>query len=350
MNTLIQLTDRGLFCPIGDFYIDPWRNVPRALITHAHADHARWGMDQYLAAAPSATVLRTRLGANAQIDYLPYGESMVHNGVQISFHPAGHVLGSAQIRLEYRGRIEVISGDYKLHRDATCQPFEPIRCHLFLTETTFGLPIYRWPDPETIAADINAWWKSNAEQGLTSIIYGYALGKSQRMLAMLDPGIGPIHTHGAVEKLTLAYREAGVPLPPTTPVSAMPRNHRWAGSMIIAPPSAHGSTWIRRFAPFSSGLASGWMTIRGTRRRKAVDRGFILSDHVDWPTLLEAIDATQAEEIWLTHGYTAPVCRHLQDQGKRALPLQTHFAGELDDTTPESESESDSDSESVSAS
>jgi putative mRNA 3-end processing factor len=329
---LLQLTGDGLYCPPGDFHVDPWHPVERAVITHAHSDHARRGSRRYLAARPGQRLLRTRLGDDAVIDALDYGEAVDVRGVRVSLHPAGHILGSAQVRLEHRGEVWVVSGDYKLDRDPTCAPFEPVRCHTFVTESTFGLPIYRWPAQDEVVGDINAWWRQNREEGKATLLFGYALGKAQRLLAGLDAGIGPIYTHGAVEKLSRDYRDSGVALPPTTYVGDVPRGTDWGGALIVAPPSAHGTAWTRRFGTASTGFASGWMRIRGTRRRRAVDRGFVLSDHADWPGLLDAVRATGAERVWVTHGYVGVLVRWLREQGIEAEGLQSHFEGERDET------------------
>jgi putative mRNA 3-end processing factor len=251
--------------------------------------------------------------------------------VRVSLHPAGHILGSAQVRLEHHGEVAVVAGDYKTGPDATCAPFEPLRCNLFVTESTFGLPIYRWPAQTTVFADLNTWWRTAAAEGQACLLFAYALGKAQRLLAGLDASIGPIWTHGAVERLVRDYRDAGVSLPPTTAVNTAPRGHNWAGALILAPPSAAGSPWARKFGPTTTAFASGWMRLRGTRRRRAVDRGFVLSDHADWPGLLEAIAATQAERVWVTHGYVAVLVRYLREHGIDALGLQTQFEGERDD-------------------
>lgn len=331
MTSLISLSDRGLYCPPGDFYIDPWRPVDRAVITHAHSDHARSGSNHYLAAAVGAHVLRARIGESANIDPLPYGEVVEHNGVRVSLHPAGHVYGSAQVRLEYRGEVWAVTGDYKLDADPTCAPFEPVRCHGILTESTFGLPVYRWATPAELYAEVNAWWRANRDAGKASLVFGYALGKAQRILAGLDASIGPIYLHGAVERITREYRAGGVPLPPTQPVSAAPPGTKWAGAMIVAPPSAHHSPWARKFAPVSTGMASGWMRVRGARRRKAVDRGFVMSDHVDWPGLHTAINESGATEVWVTHGFVEPVVRRFRDLGLDARGLKTAYEGETDD-------------------
>ena len=325
---LLRPTDVGLYCEAGDFYVDPWRPVPRAVVTHAHADHACWGCGRYLTSAEGAGVLQVRMGREAVVDALPYGESLSIGGVRLSLHPAGHILGSSQVRLEHRGEVWVVSGDYKVEPDATCTPFEPVACHVFVTESTFGLPIYRWPSQASVFDEVNAWWRANRDAGKASLLLGYALGKSQRLLSGLDPEIGPIYCHGAVEKLNRAYREGGVPLPETSYAGAAVRGKSWAGAMIVAPPSAHGTPWARKFAPLSAAVASGWMTIRGTRRRKALDRGFVLSDHVDWPGLTGSIAATGAGRVLVTHGYTAVVVRHLREQGLEAEVLATRYEGE----------------------
>jgi putative mRNA 3-end processing factor len=329
---LLRVTDRGLWCEAADLYIDPWAPVERALITHAHGDHLRWGSAQYLVAAPGLDVARQRLGAHGdRATAIAYGERRRMGEVTVSFHPAGHILGSAQIRVEHRGEIWVVSGDYKTDPDPTCTPWEPVRCHTFITECTFGLPLYRWPSQQQVFAEINAWWQSNAEAGRTSLLYGYALGKAQRLLAGLDPSIGPILTHGAVEAMTARYREAGVALPATTYATIERRDPAWARALVLAPPSVDGSPWARRFGAAAAAFASGWMRVRGARRRRGVDRGFTLSDHVDWPQLLDAIAATGAERVFATHGFTGPVVRWLSERGYNAHPLVTRYEGERDD-------------------
>ncbi len=336
-DSLLRPTDQGLYCEAGDFFVDPWRPVARAVVTHAHADHACWGCGRYLTSREGAGVLRVRMGREAVIDPVAYGEVVEIQGVKISLHPAGHILGSSQVRLEHRGEVWVVSGDYKVEADRTCTPFESVRCHTFVTESTFGLPIYRWPTEASVFEQINAWWRSNAEAGKASLLLAYALGKSQRLLAGLDPSIGAIYTHGAVEKLNQPYREAGVALPPTSLAGPAIKGKSWAGSMIVAPPSAQGTPWARKFGSVSYALASGWMTIRGTRRRKAVDRGFILSDHVDWPGLLGAIEATGASRVLVTHGYTSVVVRWLREQGVEAEILPTRYEGERETSAEELE-------------
>ncbi len=329
---VLRITDRGLYCDAADLYIDPWLPVDRAVITHAHGDHARWGSRHYLASREGARVLRTRLGDQASIELAEYGEARDINGVSITLVPAGHILGSAQVRLEHRGEVWVVSGDYKTEPDPTCTPFEPVRCHTFVTESTFGLPIYRWCAQEETFADLRAWWRDNAAEGRASLVYAYALGKAQRILAgVAGADIGPVYTHGAVERLTADYRASGVTLSETTPVATLPKGTSFAGSLIVAPPSAAGSPWLRRFGDTSTAFASGWMQVRGARRRRALDRGFVLSDHVDWPALLDAIEATGAQHVWVTHGYRDQVVRYLSERGLDARAIASHWEGENDE-------------------
>ena len=333
---LVTLEPAGLYCAPGGFYVDPWRPVERAVITHAHSDHASHGHGHYLVTEAGEHVTRRRVG-NAAIQTLAYGRTLNVNGVTVSLHPAGHVLGSCQVRIEHRGEVWVASGDYKLQRDPTCAPFEPVRCHTFITESTFGLPIYRWRDPDALFSDISAWWRGNRDAGRASVVYAYALGKAQRLIASVDASIGPIYTHGAVEALNDAYRASNVALPPTQSVAGLPRGHDFRGALIVAPPSAQGTPWLRRFGEYADAFASGWMQIRGIRRRRAVDRGFALSDHADWPGLIEAIDATGAERVLVTHGYSDPLVRWLAERGRDARRLETRFTGEASEAEPERE-------------
>ncbi len=325
-NDLIVLRPEGLYCPPGNFYIDPWRPVERAIITHAHADHARLGHAKYLTAETGIGVLRSRLpGIDAQ--GLAYGAHLVIEGVDVSLHPAGHVLGSAQVRVEHGGRVWVASGDYKVEPDPTCARFEPVRCDTFITESTFGLPIYRWDPAAEIFGGIDAWWRHNAAQGRASVLFCYSFGKAQRVLAGVDRAIGPIFCHGAVEPLNRAYREAGVDLPATRFVGDIAARDKaeFKGALIVAPPSAAGSTWMRRFGDYSDAFASGWMRVRGSRRRRNVDRGFVLSDHADWPGLQSAIRATGAQRVIVTHGYIEPLVRWLTEQGLDAGSFSTEY-------------------------
>jgi putative mRNA 3-end processing factor len=318
MADLVVQRPEGLYCPPGDFYIDPWRPVARAVITHAHSDHARFGHGHYLAAQQAESVLRTRLG-DIDLQTLAYGQRIVHNGVDLSLHPAGHVLGSAQVRLEHAGAVWVASGDYKVAPDKTCAPFEPVKCDVFITESTFGLPIYRWCPDDEIFADINGWWARNVVAGRASVLACYSFGKAQRILSGVDPSIGPIIVHGAVEPLNRAYRAAGVDLPPTQMVVDVKDKADLKRALVICPPSAAASPWMRRFgADAQTAFASGWMQLRGARRRGGYDRGFVLSDHADWPGLLSAIGATGAQRIIVTHGSVPVMVRYLTEQGLQA--------------------------------
>ncbi|HEY2190374.1 MAG TPA: ligase-associated DNA damage response exonuclease [Caldimonas sp.] len=335
-DLVVQRKD-GLYCPPGDFYIDPWQPVERAVITHAHGDHARRGHAHYLAAAPAEGVLRTRLG-DVDLQTLPYGEAIDHFGVRVSLHPAGHVLGSAQVRLEHGGRVWVASGDYYVagssvdarEDNQTCAPFEPVRCHCFITESTFGLPIYRWRPQAEVFAEIDDWWRANADAGRASLLMAYAFGKAQRILKGVDRSIGPIFVHGAVEPLNRAYRVAGIALPQTPIATEISDKALFRRALVVAPPSVQGSTWTRRFGDYSDAFASGWMMLRGTRRRRSIDRGFVLSDHSDWPGLQRAIVATGAERVIVTHGYEAVMVRWLTEQGIEASAFATEY-GQDDD-------------------
>ncbi len=336
---LISLTKSGLYCSQGDFYIDPWKPVGKAVLTHAHADHAYRGSSSYLVAASGEEIARIRLDPDANISSLAYGKTSTMNGVKVSFHPAGHILGSAQVRVEYKGEIWVISGDYKLTPDATCEPFEPVKCQHFITEATFGLPIYRWTEPRLVFDEMSKWWRRNQEREKATVIFAYSLGKAQRVLNGIDRSIGPIYTHGSVERLTDAYRQAGIDLPPTTYAGSVSSKKDFIGSLIVAPPSAQSSSWLKRFGPISTGFASGWMMVRGARRQRAIDRGFVLSDHADWPELQKAIFATEAETVYVTHGFAPELVRWLNENGMNAVPLKTQFVG--DDAPDLQDEESD---------
>jgi len=334
MGDLVVQRPEGLYCPPGGFYIDPWRAVDRAVITHAHADHARSGHGHYLAAAPAGGVLRARLG-DISLQTLAYGERIHHHGVTVSLHPAGHVLGSAQVRLEYGGQVWVASGDYKVAPDRTCAPFEPVRCDVFITESTFGLPIYRWqPDSEVFAA-INAWWQGNASAGRASVLLCYSFGKAQRILSGIDASIGPVVVHGAVEPLNRAYRDAGVALPATRLVSEVTDKADFQRALVLCPPGAAAGPWIKRFGDYSDGFASGWMQLRGARRRGGHDRGFVLSDHADWPGLMGAIGATGAQRVIVTHGSVPVMVRYLSGQGLQAEAFDTEYGDDrIEESAP----------------
>lgn len=335
---LLQVTPKGIYCAAGDFYIDPWRPVERAIITHAHSDHARPGSAHYLASPTGALVLRHRVQPGALIQQQPWGEAVSMGGVRVSLHPAGHILGSAQVRVEHAGRVWVVSGDYKTRPDATCEAFEPLRCDVFITECTFGLPVYRWPAEAQVASELHAWWAGNQALGRTSVVLAYALGKAQRVLGMLDAAQGPIGIHGALARFVEEYRAAGRPMPPVLDATVAGASELRGCGLVVAPPSAAASTWLRRFGDCSVAMASGWMQVRGVRRRQGVDRGFVLSDHADWPGLLEAIRATGASTVLATHGNTGPFVRYLREEMKLdAHALATQFRGEAVDDMPADE-------------
>jgi putative mRNA 3-end processing factor len=331
MAPLLASDPAGLSCAAGGFHVDPWGAAALAVLTHAHADHARPGSGAYLCAEPSVDLLRKRLGPGVPIRGVPYGEPVVLGAVRVSFHPAGHVLGSAQVRIDDGREVWVVAGDYKRAPDPTCAPFEAVSCDVFVTEATFGLPIYRWPEPAAAVAEIVEWWDRNRAAGAASILFCYALGKAQRILAELALLTDrTVLTHGAVEALTQLYRERGVRMLPTTPVAEQPRKRSYAGELVLAPLSASGSVWMRRFGPHETAFASGWMRVRGTRRRKGYDRGFVLSDHADWPALLRTVEETGARRVRVTHGYAHELARYLAERGYDTAVLPTGYEGEAD--------------------
>lgn len=332
MTDLVIATDKGLYCPAGDFYIDPAKPVARAVITHAHGDHARPGSMHYWGSREGEALMRCRLGREVWLDAIPYGETFAMKDARVSFHPAGHVLGSAQVRIEVGGEVWVVSGDYKRDADPTCAPFEPVRCDTFITEATFGLPIYRWPEPADTARALYDWWMENRAQGQASVLFCYALGKAQRILAELRRYTDEsVWLHGAMLPLVKVYRDAGVALLPTASATNPPRTTDFRGALILAPPGASGTPWMKRFRPFQSGFASGWMHVRGSRRRLAYDRGFVLSDHADWPSLLRSIEDSGARRVIATHGHTDALVQYLRERGLDAAALPTDFHGEQDD-------------------
>lgn len=324
---VLQFKPEGIYCPAGNFFIDPWKPVDRAIITHGHADHARPGMGRYLATKAAAPVMRYRLG-QIDIQEHEFGKAVQIDGAKVSFHPAGHVPGSAQVRVEVAGEVWVASGDYKVEPDGLSEEFEPVPCHAFITETTFGLPVFKWAPQKQVVGEINAWWAANRDAGKFSILGAYSLGKAQRILANLDASIGPILTHGAIENTNQVLRDQGLDLPETTLVAPELDIKAHAGAMVLAPPAALGSDWMKRFRQSSTGFASGWMQLRGVRRRRSADRGFIMSDHADWTGLNKAIEATGAEKVFVTHGYTSVFRRWLEEKGYDARVVQTEFGGE----------------------
>ena len=321
-GSLLEHTPQGLYCRAAAAWIDPVGPVPRALITHAHADHARPGCGEYWAVGASEAILRQRLGATINLIPVDYGAAHRIGEARVSFHSAGHVLGSAQIRLEAGGESWLVSGDYKRCADPSCSPFEPVQADVFITEATFGLPIYRWQSGAEVAGEILSWWQAAPER--PSILFAYAFGKAQRLLAELA-AIGvkdEILLHGAVEALMPAYREAGVRLPPTLPVSSAAKGESLAGRLVIAPPSAHRSVWMKRFKLPQTGFVSGWMAVRGARRRRGYERGFVMSDHADWPGLIQSVKQSCARQVYVTHGNSEGLARYLSEvEGISAEPL-----------------------------
>ena len=333
MSEVVTLTSKGLYCPAGDFYIDPWKPVTSAFITHAHADHARPGSERYHGARTGLDLLRKRLGEDTTIEGHDFGQEVQLGDAVVSLHPAGHVLGSAQVRIDVGGEVWVISGDYKCDDDPSCEAFEPVLCDVFVTEATFALPIYRWDPIDQVMDQLMHWWRANEAAGKASVIFCYALGKAQRLLAEIGQrSARPIFVHGAIDALLPAYRDAGIALAETLPVLDQPKEKGFAGELVIAPPSAFGSPWMRRMGDYGTAFASGWMRVRGHRRRRGFDEGLVLSDHADWPGLLQAIQATGAKRVFATHGYSDTLARYLREElHVDAESLETLFEGEGDD-------------------
>jgi putative mRNA 3-end processing factor len=327
---MLKETAAGLYCEAGDFYIDPWQAVPRALITHAHGDHARPGSGAYLCTTECAPLLARRFEPGVAVQSVRYGERISLGDVRVSFHPAGHVLGSAQIRLEGSDGVWVVSGDYKRAPDPTCVPFEPIACDTFITETTFGLPIYRWDPPSVVIGEILDWWEANRSRAVTSVLFCYTLGKAQRLLAELATVVDrPVYVHGMMVPMIDVYREHGIRMTRAVPLVEKPRGTSFAGELVLAPLSARGTPWMRRLGDISDGFVSGLMRVRGVRRQRAFDRGFVLSDHADWPAILQTVTETGASGVLATHGHAEPMARFLQEQGLETGVIRTAWEGEI---------------------
>ena len=327
---LLEFTSKGIYCAQADVYLDPWRGVDKAIISHGHSDHARWGSKQYITHEINVPIIKHRLG-NISVTAIKYGEKFSMNGVQFSLHPAGHVPGSSQIRIEYKGEIWVFTGDYKIQKDGISTPFEIIECHTFITECTFGLPVFSWLEPKIIHDEINQWWANNQAEQTTSLLMGYSLGKIQRLLKHLDTSIGKIYTHGATEQMTQVLRQF-IDFPPTELITRDTQKKDVEGQLVLAPPSILGSAWTKKLGKLSTGYASGWMAFRGARRRRAVDRAFVLSDHADWNGLLSTIKATGCENVITTHGYTELFAQFLRGEGWNARTEKTKYEGETLET------------------
>jgi putative mRNA 3-end processing factor len=324
---LIEFTDRGLFCPQGKFYIDPWKPVDHAIITHAHSDHAYPGHQYYLCHHHTKPILQLRLGNN-NYQGVDWNEPITINGVKVSLHPAGHIIGSSQIKVEYQGEVWVVSGDYKTENDGLSGQFEPVRCHTFITESTFGLPIYRWKPQEEIYNNIREWIRKNKDLGKASVLIAYSLGKAQRILDAAKDVTDEIYVHGAIFNTQEALRQSGWNLPAVTRISRDTPKDVLKNAVIVAPPSAENTPWIKRFSPYAVGVCSGWMQVRGNVRRRNIDAGFALSDHADWNGLLSAIKDTGAEKVYVTHGFQSAFSRYLNETGIESAEVKTEYGVE----------------------
>ncbi|NBC56914.1 MAG: ligase-associated DNA damage response exonuclease [Bacteroidetes bacterium] len=325
---LLEFNNKGIYCSQADVYIDPWRPVKKAIITHGHADHSRYGHKKYITHHLNIPIIKHRLG-KINVSGVEWKENFTINNVKFSLHPAGHIIGSSQVRVEYKGEVWVVSGDYKTEDDGISGTFQPVKCHSFITECTFGLPVFKWQPQHAVFEEINAWWQDNQNQNMTSIILVYSLGKAQRVLKYLDTKIGQIYTHGAIENMTEVLR-ANFNFPKTHKITRETSKAELKGNIVIAPPSAHGTTWMRKMVPYVTASASGWMSTRGARRRRAIDKGFVLSDHADWDGLISAIKATECKKVICTHGYTNIFSRYLKTIGYDARTEQTQYEEDED--------------------
>ncbi|MEM9327831.1 MAG: ligase-associated DNA damage response exonuclease [Bacteroidota bacterium] len=320
---LLTFTEKGIYCERADVFIDPSQPVHRAIVTHAHSDHARPGSNHYLAQQQNESILRLRLGEEISLETIDYGDSVTINGVTFSFHPAGHIWGSSQVRAEYKGEIWVVSGDYKLEDDGFSTPFEAVPCHHFITESTFALPVFKWQPQHEVMQEINAWWQANAEEGKTSILCAYALGKAQRILHNVDESIGPIYVHGAVANVNEALVASGAKIKSTIYAGPEVDKKDYPGSLVVTPSSPLGTSWMNKFYPYEVATVSGWMNIRGIKRRRNAGRGFVMSDHADWDGLNTAVRATGAQRVLVTHGYVDAYARWLTQTGLKAESIQS---------------------------
>lgn len=322
---ILQLTSEGLYCPLGNFHIDPWKKVDIAIITHAHGDHAHWGMGKYIAVKQAEHILKKRVGVESPLETYSYGEVFKMGEVEVSLHPAGHILGSSQVRIEYQGEVWVFTGDFKRDEDPTCEPFEVVPCDVFISEATFSLPVYRWPDFKLEMKEAYEWWKKNQAEGFNSVICCYALGKAQRIIAGLRLYTDEeIYVHGTIDELNQCYEKTGRSWVNVHKVP-LESKEKFKGAMILCPPSALGSSWAKRLTPKRISFASGWMRLRGNRRRKGYERGFVVSDHADWPSLLKTVKETGCSKVYFTHGNTESIVRYLKEEGVKAYDLKLPY-------------------------
>lgn len=332
---LIDFTNKGLYCSAGDFYIDPWKPVSKAVITHGHSDHARWGSGSYLCHTHTVPILKLRLG-EGNYQGIAWGEHILINGVHVSLYPAGHIIGSSQVRVEYNGEVWVFTGDFKIEDDGLSGTFEPVKCNTFITESTFGLPIYKWKKQAIIYEDIRNWVRANQQADKASVIIAYSLGKAQRVIEAVSAVTEDIYVHGAVWNVQQTLRAAGHQLQAVKKVDAEVSKTAYRKAVIVAPSGAESSPWIKRFSPYSLAICSGWMQVRGNARRKNADRGFVLSDHADWEGLLQAVKATGAEKVFVTHGFQSAFSKYLDENGIPAAEVKTAY-GDDEETDKENE-------------
>jgi putative mRNA 3-end processing factor len=327
---ILELSPKGLYCALGDFYIDPWKKVEKAIITHGHGDHAHWGMDEYIATTTAEHILYKRLSPDIKLTTYPYGEVFQMGEVEVSFHPAGHILGSSQVRIQYKDEVWVFTGDFKRDEDLTCEPFQVVPCDVFISEATFSLPVYSWPPFMNEVKEIHEWWMKNRAEGFNSVLCCYALGKAQRLIAGLrEITDDKIWVHGTIDELNRCYEKTGLSWKNVEKVP-LETKVKMAGDMILCPPSALGSTWAKRVSPKKVAFASGWMRLRGNRRRKGYERGFVISDHADWPSLIRTVKETGCKKVYFTHGNTDAIVKYLNEAGIKSYDLKLPYDNEED--------------------
>ncbi len=323
----IKFTKKGIYCIPGKFYLDPWYPVDYAIISHGHADHSRWGNKHYLCHQDSKNILLHRLGKDISIETLNYNQIKTINGVKVSFFPAGHIIGSVQIKLEYKGKVVVFSGDYKTNADFITTPFEPVKCHEFITESTFGLPIYSWKTEAELQSQLQQWIANNQRQNKTSVFFGYSLGKAQRIMSLVD-GVDEVYVHSAINNLNQAISKSGIVLPKSKLITSDFNKKDIQNKIVILPPALLGSKLLKKIPNAATAICSGWMQIRGNRRWKGVDAGFAVSDHADWNGLLSAVKATEAEKVYVTHGSQAVFSKYLNETGIESQEVVTEYGTE----------------------
>ena len=319
---LIKYTSSGLYCELADLWIDPNKPVKRAIITHAHMDHFTFGCEEYISTYETAIILKERIGKGINIKTYDFCEDFKINGINFSLHPSGHILGSSQIKLTLADEKWLITGDFKRQRDETCKEYEKVKTDFIISESTFGLPIFKWDEPQNTATDITKWVNSSQEK--TSILFCYSLGKAQRLLNEISKTNfkNKIYTHSTIHKMNNCYKKLGVEVIDTRKFDQKKNNEDLKGSLILLPPSLNKNSFIKNFKEIQTGFASGWMSIRARRKRSGYDKGFAISDHADWEAILNTIKESKAKNVFFHHGDSEALNRYLNaDKSINVLKL-----------------------------